>query len=62
MTIIVVTEKVYNQKTNLRELVSTYGIDIDTGKNVVLQNIHPEELGAIYSDAYGEYVIEDNQC
>lgn len=58
MTIIVVTETKYNEKTKQKELLAIHGIDIDTGKNVVLQNIHPEDLGAKFSEDYGEYIIE----
>lgn len=60
MTIIVITTLEYNKKTCKKELIASHGVDIDTGKNVILSQDHPSLLGAKFSDAYGEWIIEDH--
>lgn len=59
MTIIVVTTTEFNSKTNQKDILVSHGIDLSTGKNVVLPNERPEAIGAVFSDAYGEYILED---
>lgn len=58
MTILVITTNVTNKKTGKTELVVSHGIDLSTGRNVVLPTDPPKELGAVWSNEYQEYVLE----
>lgn len=56
MIIVVVVNEI-SERTNKRELIVSHGIDEYTGKAVILPNVHPNDIGAIYNDYYGEYVL-----
>lgn len=60
VTILVITTMEYNKKTGRKEIIVSHGVDLITGKNVILPPESPEVIGAVFSEAYGEYVIEDN--
>lgn len=38
-----------------------HGIDLDTGRTVVLPELHPKELGAKFNDELQEWVIYDTK-
>ena len=51
---------IYDQlgyKTGKKEFVVSHGVDTDNDKIVVLTNEHPKDLGAIFSEQIGEWVI-----
>lgn len=52
--LIVVKEK--NEKTGREEEIVSHGVDIETGKNVVLPWESPTSLGARYSPEHGYYL------
>lgn len=60
VTILVITTMEYNKKTGRKEIIISHGVDLATGKNVILPTERPEAIGAVFSEAYGEYVLEDN--
>jgi len=41
-----------------KELLVDYGIDLETGQTVVLPNITPKEIGAVFDVTYNEYILE----
>jgi hypothetical protein len=52
---VVITET--NKKTGLQEQVVSHGVDLDTGRSVILPAEHPGKLGAVFDPGYGEYLI-----
>lgn len=61
MPILVVTLKEYNKSKGRVELVTSHGVDLVTGQNVILPTEHPLELGAVWSESYREYILEDKE-
>lgn len=61
MTILVITTKEFNAKTRREQIITSHGVDLETGRNVVLPTDHPSELGAVWSHEYGEYILEDKK-
>lgn len=47
-----------NHTVDRKEFVASHGIDMDTGRTIILQCVHPRELGA-KQDANGEWFIEN---
>jgi hypothetical protein len=47
----------YGQTTGDTELLVSHGVDEDTGKVVILQCVHPRELGAVMDPDLREWVI-----
>lgn len=45
--------------TGQKEFVVSHGIDMDTGRNVILPSEHPAKLGARYDKDLMEWVIAD---
>lgn len=59
--IMLITTAIKNKQTNKLETVVDYGVDVGTGRNVVLPAVHPSDLGAVIHEGSGEYVIEDDE-
>lgn len=55
--IIVVVYKVRNPRTGVVQEIASHGFDPDTGKTVVLQNVEPRQLGAVFDHELQEYVL-----
>lgn len=51
----------YGYKTGEKEFSTNYGIDLETGRTVVLPEEHPRKLGAIFNNELNEWVIHDTQ-
>jgi len=47
--------------TGRKELLVSHGINADTDSVVILPQIHPHSLGAVFNPVIGEYVIEDKE-
>lgn len=43
--------------TGKKEFVVSHGVDVDTGRDVILQSVPPERLGAKYNMEIGEWVL-----
>jgi hypothetical protein len=43
------------------EFLTSHGIDVDTGKTVIVQSEHPKSLGAKFDYEIGEWVLEDDK-
>lgn len=41
---------------NGKEFVASHGVD-EQGNNVIVQNVHPTQMGAVYDANYQEWVI-----
>lgn len=53
----------YGSPTGETEVLISHGVDMDTGNFVVLPNIPPWMLGAVFDSDIGEYVLEQMyQC
>jgi hypothetical protein len=46
--------------TGKTEFVVSHGIDVETGKTVILPNDHPRTLGGKFDYDIGEWVIYDS--
>jgi hypothetical protein len=44
--------------TGQKEYVASHGVDIDTGRNIIVSADHPSKLGARFNEDLGEWVIE----
>lgn len=53
--VITVTEK--NPKTGESKIIVSHGVDINTGKMVILPCEHPRDIGAVFSPEYNEFVL-----
>lgn len=42
------------------EFVVSHGVDEETGKTIVLTNVHPSLIGAKWDKDLGEYVIKED--
>ncbi len=47
-----------NKKTGRTELVTSHGVDVDTGRTIITSCDHPEKLGGRYDGEVGEWVID----
>lgn len=56
--IVVVTTKEKNERTGREELIVSHGVDVDTGRMVILPCEPPQSLGATFDENLGEYVLE----
>lgn len=45
-------------KTGQKEFIVSHGIDMNTGRTVILPCEHPSKLGANLHPTYNEYVLE----
>ncbi len=54
ISVIVVKEK--NLKTGRVEEIVSHGVDLDTLKNIILPQVSPKELGAVYDKEHG-YIL-----
>lgn len=61
VAILVITVREYNKSKGRVDLVTSHGIDLVTGKNVVLPVEHPLDIGAVWSESYREYILEDKK-
>jgi hypothetical protein len=52
------TLDIYGFPTGNKELLVDYGIDLETDQNVVLPNISPKEIGAVFDETYNEYILK----
>lgn len=58
--IVLVTTIEHDEKTKKEKLVVSHGVDMLTGKTVILPCDHPKELGARFDTDIREYVIDDH--
>lgn len=58
--IVLVTTIEHDEKTKREKLVVSHGVDMLTGKTVILPCDHPKELGARFDTDIREYVIDDH--
>lgn len=56
-TTVLVTITEFNEKTRRNEIIVSHGVDLDTGREVVLPNETPEYLGGVFDPNMGEYVV-----
>lgn len=56
---------IYNEetcpKTGHKKNVVSHGVDIETGRDVVLPQVDIREIGAKFDDDMGEYVLSDKE-
>ena len=57
--ILLITYTERNETTGRKETIVSHGIDLDTGRTVVLPQERPEQLGGVLDRDFGEYVIRD---
>lgn len=55
--IIAITVYLRNEKTGLKSLVVSHGIERESGRQVVLPCEHPKDIGAIWNAELREWVI-----
>jgi hypothetical protein len=55
--IIVICNEEYNEITDRYRLVVSHGLDSETLETVVLQPVHPAELGAEIHHEIGEFIL-----
>lgn len=55
--IVVITVLEENPKTHRNEIVVSHGIDYSTGKNVVMSGDRPQDIGAVFIQDLGEWVL-----
>ena len=58
---IVVITTIVTARNGHKNLVADYGVNDETGRNVVLPPEHPRDLGAKYDPNMGEWVIRDDE-
>lgn len=58
--IIVITNKEKNERTGLDEVIVSHGIDLATGKVIILPCATPSRIGATYDAGVGEYVLRED--
>lgn len=58
--IIVITIREKNKRTGQEELIVSHGINLHTGKTVILPCESPKQIGAKFNIAIGEYVLSDD--
>ena len=51
----------YGYKTGKKVFGVDHGVDLDTGRTVVLPESHPKDLGAKFNDELQEWVIYDTK-
>jgi len=56
--IVLMTFDYYDEKTNKKHLLVSHGIDLGTGKVVVLPSVTPQEIGARFDEEMCEYVLD----
>ena len=56
--ILVITFNEIDEDTGKLELLASHGVNPATGRNVVLPNVHPRQLGARIDGQIGGWVIE----
>lgn len=59
MPIILITIDDKDSTGKNNEIIVSHGVDMKTGKAVILPNDTPASLGAIYSKEYCEWIIPD---
>lgn len=59
--IVLVTTIEHDEKTKRQKLVVSHGVDMLTGKTVILPCDHPQELGARFDPDIREYVIDGHE-
>jgi hypothetical protein len=57
--ILLITYTERNETTGRKETIVSDGIDLDTGRTVVLPQERPEQLGGVLDRDFREYVIRD---
>ena len=58
--ILLITYTERNETTGRKETIVSDGIDLDTGRTVVLPQERPEQLGGVLDRDFGEYIVRDN--
>lgn len=56
MGIVVIVNNETN-KEGKKELIVSHGICSETLESVILPNVHPREVGAVFDMTLGEYII-----
>ena len=59
--ILLITYTERNETTGHMEMIVSHGIDLDTGRTVVLPQERPEQLGGVLDRDFGEYIIRDKR-
>jgi hypothetical protein len=57
--ILVITIKEVNEKSGNLELIVSHGVNLVTDEIVILQQVHPSLIGAIFDYKLGEYVLNN---
>jgi len=55
--IIVITYTELSKRTGLKEVIASHGVDIDTGKLIILPQESTQQIGARFDANIGEYVL-----
>ena len=45
-------------KTDKTEFITSHGVDEDTGKNIIVSQEHPRNLGGKFDTQIGEWVLD----
>lgn len=48
----------YGYKTGETEFLTSHGVDIDSGQNIVVPQVHPKHLGGVFNQQMQEWVLE----
>ena len=59
--ILVIANHERNERTGRLTLVTSHGVDIDSGRHIALPQVHPGTLGAVFNENVGEYVLNSAQ-
>jgi hypothetical protein len=59
--IIVITNKDKSESSGRNEIIVSHGINVETGQVVILPTATPEQIGAIFDEEIGEYVLPFNR-
>lgn len=55
--IILITYTKINERTRKKELIVSHGINSTTNETIILPNVNPTELGAIYDSELCEWIL-----
>lgn len=47
----------HGYKTSETEFIASHGVDVETGRDVIVEQVHPSRLGAKFDNEIGEWVI-----
>lgn len=43
--------------TGKKEFVASHGFDTETGRDVIIQCVHPADLGAVFDESMKEWIL-----